>query len=522
MPPTLLDLSSELTTRILCALDAESIARCELTCHSVRSLIRSTPSIQHHIACDAAGASDDFTVSTIQRSILERTSALVACESAFAQLKPMWSALLPLPSTCVGPASASASVCASALASVELSGGIYVQTDADHKRIHWVTLPDLPDIKPIWTTLNPVQAEETSVVLNITTAVEENDLIFVVKYSWIGEDESAGVVSLWPFCLSTSLVHPQARGGPIEVLSPVYGKPFVCVEVVGDVVACTVIPDEPSNRTPPRGSDHAFIVNWKTGEITKDIVAPPKSFHGLAFLTPEVLMLSNMVDASLELWDISPTGIVRSSPVLTLHLPFLSKGVKIFKMATRSRPNPRAYDGPANTNPFRIASPSSSCDALVFFQLTFAETLRTAQKFRARNQPITVLDFNFRPAHLARRDAAERGLGVGRKLKSGVEWVSQWEDMEEVKSTSPRELQELQMKRFHFTSWKDVVEPEDSLCAADEVNASFDSTTETGMALPCSYRQLCGFGRQDYAAVIMDDSRIIAQRKGALEVLYFG
>jgi hypothetical protein len=98
----------------------------------------------------------------------------------------------------------------------------------------------------------------------------------------------------------------------------------------------------------------------------KEIVAPEGSFHGLVFLTPQILLIPNTVENVLEFWNIPSTpDMAPTRPIGALGLPALREGLYLGILSCRGEPSPFGSGLPYSTLPFH----SSSMDAIVIFNL---------------------------------------------------------------------------------------------------------------------------------------------------------
>ncbi|KAJ7057105.1 hypothetical protein C8F01DRAFT_343454 [Mycena amicta] len=349
------NLPPELLIHAFSFLDIDSIHACEKTCTVFQSLIRQSPVIQYAIECGLASVVDNpaFPLD----SVSDRLPLLRARDSAFARRRPSWTTEMRVPFAAAGL--------------YELTGGLFWLGEKSRKALNWTQLPIEPEEKPEWRRLQVVGENETSVIIDFGLAVEEADLLLVAKYSWTGSDSSSGYITLHPYCISTSQPHPLAKG-PIDVMESHTGQPRVTIEIVGDVLVFIVgfnqfgwnAPPNPENVEP----DRVFVYEWKTGALRREISAPSKTYYGLAFVTPDIIMLPNAREASLELWNISRSASDWIAPILALQLPYLHHSASIRYFTTRCEPNPAVYasKGSASRFPF---SPDP-VDTIAVFHIT--------------------------------------------------------------------------------------------------------------------------------------------------------
>ncbi|KAJ7074570.1 hypothetical protein C8F01DRAFT_971416 [Mycena amicta] len=352
----LLDIPPELLIRILSFANIDSIRICEQTCTAFRTLIQSSVALQYILACGTASVVDN-PQSLPQVAISDRLSLLRARESAFARMKPSWVCRVP--------------VHFATAAVTELAGGLFCSGEEGRKAIHVLRLPVRPDETPEWNRLQVAHEAETSVFIDFNLAVEEHNMLMVAIYSWTGTNEASGQITLYPYCISTSQLHPLAKG-PIEVMSSRLGQPHVTFEVVGDVVVAVVGFHDfgwAAAHAMGQHSDRVFVFEWKTGVLRKQIAAPRRSYYGLAFVSPDVIILPNLSDASLELWDIS-TSHSAQAPMLTLQMPHLSARLGIAHLTTRSQPN--HWHGASREDTRRFPFSSDPSEAVVFFKIRYS------------------------------------------------------------------------------------------------------------------------------------------------------
>ncbi|KAJ7074575.1 hypothetical protein C8F01DRAFT_1100994 [Mycena amicta] len=544
----LLDIPTELLIRILSCLDSDSIQICRNTCPAFRAIIQSSSALQYIMECRGAGVMPVVDNPSLA-PISDRLSALRAREAAFVHLKPTWATEIPIPFDSNG-------------GNLELKGGFYFLGEQSRKALWWVPLPVERDEKVEWKRREIVAEGETAAMIDFNVAVEEHDLLIVAKYSWTGANASSGVITLHPYCISTMQLHPLANG-PIEVISSRLGQPAVTLEVVGDVVV--VIVGFHLFSFAPEGSDlqpdRILVYEWKTGLLRKEASAAPRSYYGQAFLTPDIVMIPNMLDSSLELWDISASQSI--TPMLTLYLPSPKGGVLFF--TTRCCPNPSAYENSAG-----FALSSDPLDAIIFLQvfdaapdgaqyLLLMRRQALLEKFQQHVRPmppvvttsseplalpysawgesicrwikaediamhtiistvgqrcvmvkktphgrsVFMLDFNVHPTHLQRLNGRELWEEKGNAL---------FNSNENRRETSP-------------SRWE-LVPPE------DDVDIDYGMFTEpVGSRLPCYTRQLSSETENDFSTFKwagMDEAWIIGvktdpeNQERSLEVLYFG
>lgn len=92
------------------------------------------------------------------------------------------------------------------------------------------------------------------------------------------------------------------------------------------------------------------------------VSAPRRSYKGLLFLSPNILVLLNVINHSLEFWNITSA---RPLPLGSLALPPLKDGYLVTGMSCHCQPNPISGHTPYSTLPFH-AAPG---DAIAMFKI---------------------------------------------------------------------------------------------------------------------------------------------------------
>nr|GAT46594.1 predicted protein [Mycena chlorophos] len=317
-----LDIPPELLIRILLHAEAESIRICTQVCNSLRILVQGPVALRYIMALNAAGVVENLAFSHAPTS--ERLTALELRESARARMEVSWKQSFSF----------------SFIANMnELSDGFYCAGEAYEMEAYLLPLPIRQNTRPKWESLELISTEEAVLshrIIDINISVKD-DLLVAAKYT-PSAGHGGGEVSLYPYCFSTSSLHPLATGA-IKVMDvPPPCLPYVALDVAGDLVVYVVLLHgfDPSYGW-PLADDRVFVYNWKTGDLKKEISAPPRSYLGRVFLTLDTIVLVNMLSPALEIWDLTSSD---STPSLVLQLPPLQTDFIITEAAARCSHNP--------------------------------------------------------------------------------------------------------------------------------------------------------------------------------------
>ncbi|KAF7293246.1 F-box domain-containing protein [Mycena chlorophos] len=317
-----LDITPELLICILLHADAETIRICTQVCNSLRVLVHGSVALRYIMALTAAGVVENPAFSHAPTS--ERLTALELRESARARMQVSWKQSFSF----------------SFIANMnELLDGFYCAGEAYEMEVYLLPLPIRQNTRPKWENLDLIGTEEAVVgqrIIDINISVKD-DLLVAAKYT-PSAGHGGGEASLYPYCFSTSSLHPLATGA-IKVMDvPPPCLPYVALDVAGDLVVYVVLLHgfDPSYGW-PLADDRVFVYNWKTGELKKEISAPPRSYLGRAFLTLDTIVLVNMLTPALEIWDLTSSD---STPSLVLQLPRLQTDFSITEAAARCSHNP--------------------------------------------------------------------------------------------------------------------------------------------------------------------------------------
>ncbi|KAJ6566423.1 hypothetical protein B0H19DRAFT_1066723 [Mycena capillaripes] len=218
-------------------------------------------------------------------------------------------------------------------------------------------------------------------------ALQEHDLIAFVTYCLgiayseaIPSGPTLASVAVRLSQFSTGAPHPLATCSTLQIhdVGLDYGRPGVSIEIVDENLALSLV----YWRYESRDMDTLHVFNWKSGIpkmvfIFGDCSSFSLSFHdihihalwpifntGLVFLSTETLIVSNAVEATLDVFHIQ-TSEEATVPRLThsLVLPELRDDNAILSFQCRGAPNPRAF----TSRPGRTAFPARPENALLLF-----------------------------------------------------------------------------------------------------------------------------------------------------------
>ncbi|KAJ7879352.1 hypothetical protein B0H13DRAFT_2278870 [Mycena leptocephala] len=209
---------------------------------------------------------------------------------------------------------------------------------------------------PVW---GRIDAEKP--IIDFGTALQEHDLIAFVTYT-LNDTLLPRVASidiqLRQF--STGAPHPLATHPVLHIHNAelVHGMPAVSIEIVGETLAISLL----YWNFETREMDTLHLYNWKSGVSRMSPLTVCNT--GLVFLTPEILIVPNSLQSTLEVYQI-PLSEPGMRPVLLheLLLPELRIGILYFQC--RGQPNPRT----STQRPSRSKFPPTPADALLLFTL---------------------------------------------------------------------------------------------------------------------------------------------------------
>ncbi|KAL5514269.1 hypothetical protein ACEPAG_2357 [Sanghuangporus baumii] len=192
------------------------------------------------------------------------------------------------------------------------------------------------------------------IVADFGLALREHDLVVSVSYSL--PDEREGLLNLPPvqeielnlYQFSTQSPHPLAKEPTIKLARKptVYARPSPIIEVSGMYIVVLL--------TFPRAVLHRFliedlfVINWQTGRIVHHQSYETPTYSAIAFVTPSLFVLPNLVDNTLDLLHIfasedgHTSGADRVVLLRRLRLPEMTSNFKLRSAVCRGDPNPTA------------------------------------------------------------------------------------------------------------------------------------------------------------------------------------
>ncbi|KAJ6484043.1 hypothetical protein C8R45DRAFT_1000026 [Mycena sanguinolenta] len=193
-------------------------------------------------------------------------------------------------------------------------------------------------------------------IVDFGTALEEHDLIAMVTYTLPGPNSRKSSVDVLFFKFSTGAAHPLAARHTLHIhdIEVNCGRPSISIEFSGETLALSIV----YWGFERRDMDALHLYDWKTGTAKMDPF--PVCNTGLAFLTPDLLILTNSMDSALDILRVpssdnpEPPNVVHS-----FHLPLLERSTSIHIFQCRGAPNPRASLSRPGTAPF-LARPASA------------------------------------------------------------------------------------------------------------------------------------------------------------------
>ncbi|KAJ6535754.1 hypothetical protein B0H19DRAFT_1271476 [Mycena capillaripes] len=196
-------------------------------------------------------------------------------------------------------------------------------------------------------------------IVDFGTALEEHDLIAMVTYTLNGAKASIDVLLL---NFSTGAPHPLAAQPTLHIhdVELNRGRPGVSLEIVGQNLALSLMYWNDESRD----MDGLYLYNWKSG-LAK-IAALPINNTGLAFLTPDIIIVPNAAEATLDVLHIRPEDGEGADFLHAFHLPTLAGHTGVFSFQCRGAPNPCASISRPSRSPF-LPRPS---DSILIFALT--------------------------------------------------------------------------------------------------------------------------------------------------------
>ncbi|KDR70836.1 hypothetical protein GALMADRAFT_254444 [Galerina marginata CBS 339.88] len=271
-----------------------------------------------------------------------------------------------------------------------LTGGIYLLGDAEHTALYWIMLPGkaelLDDKQPSWNKIDlealrhhPDSDGRERRIVNTGLCIYEHDLVAIITVTPHQITPTTQIdVDIMLLQFSTGLPHPLLVPGQtflkrVCTAPTEWDRPASRIEIVGDhLVLVLYFPNADAQLTLAPPDDQVYIWDWKTGVLKLSFTAPVRTYAGLVFLTPQLIVLPNMRTNALDVLRIpqEPTfGQSASEPIVSLGLPPLAEGRELGGVSCRAEPNPVGYDHPdINTNtettptrPFRPRAENALC-----------------------------------------------------------------------------------------------------------------------------------------------------------------
>ncbi|KIL54198.1 hypothetical protein M378DRAFT_134515 [Amanita muscaria Koide BX008] len=324
-----LTLPRELVERTFRLLDTTSILTCRLVNREFNEIIQSSTVLQYFLACKAAGVIDNPRSSL---SYGERLKALWKREDAWRMLKPVFETTIKVNHPVNG--------------TYDLTEGIFFHDDENLKDLQNCQLPSSPQDNPRWNRIPGLGPGEGSpgLLANFGTAVYEHDLIInvIVVNTENQADTQWYSIDLVLLKYSTGEYHPLARHPRIHVQkSPEAVLQFMS-RIVGDHLALIV--QSLDDNVP----DKLFIFDWKTGCKRLQHETTGYVYSESLFLSPEILLVPNLILSHFEVWHLPPSNPSPRSPVqiLALQIPAISHDYSLIRINCHGAPNPFLHSMP--------------------------------------------------------------------------------------------------------------------------------------------------------------------------------
>ncbi|KIL58186.1 hypothetical protein M378DRAFT_60766, partial [Amanita muscaria Koide BX008] len=337
-------LPRELVERILLLLDTKSMLTCKLINREFNEIIQSSILLQYFLACKIAGVIDN---PQSPLSYGERLEALKNQEDTWRRLKPAFEMTISVKHQ------TASQICRS-------TEGVYFLTDDNQKDLNYCHLTSFPQDNLRWTRIpgHGPALDWSGILVEFATALYEHDLIVNLITSDIGNHANMQLYSLDLVLLkfSTGEYHPLAHRPRIHVQILLEVEPWVVSEVVGDNLALIVHSRDGSF------SDKLFIFDWKTGRKLLQHETIENAYSSLVFVSPELLLIPNLVLSHFEVWHLPPQQPDPKPPIqiLSLQIPTVSPEYSIFELRCYGEPNPFLHSVPyLPPRPF-FSSPENS------------------------------------------------------------------------------------------------------------------------------------------------------------------
>ncbi|KAL5476885.1 hypothetical protein ACEPAI_3071 [Sanghuangporus weigelae] len=192
------------------------------------------------------------------------------------------------------------------------------------------------------------------IVADFGLALREHDLVVSVSYSLPDQGEellnlpAMQEIKLNLYQFSTQSPHPLAKEPTIKLARKptAYARPSPIIEVSGmHIVVLLTFPRSVLHRSL---IEDLFVINWQTGTIVHHQSYETPTYFAIAFVTPSLFVLPNLVENTLDLLHIFASegghaGGADSVVLLRrLHLPEMTNNFKLRSAVCRGDPNPTA------------------------------------------------------------------------------------------------------------------------------------------------------------------------------------
>ncbi|THH03895.1 hypothetical protein EW145_g5925 [Phellinidium pouzarii] len=181
-------------------------------------------------------------------------------------------------------------------------------------------------------------------IVDIAFSLYEFDLIAIVGIKQEQNEERRSIV-IYLRELSSGKPHPLAHRPEMVVggITNNRSKMSIMMEIVGPRLLL-LMTWRPVSRRLGNRDDTLLLINWWEGRLIMETNAPPGTWNGFIFLTPDIILLPDHVGVCLSVitlpdaaQKVSMTGF---NHVLTLNLPLLRPGRTVSMMSCRAEPNP--------------------------------------------------------------------------------------------------------------------------------------------------------------------------------------
>ncbi|EJD05129.1 uncharacterized protein FOMMEDRAFT_145732 [Fomitiporia mediterranea MF3/22] len=333
------ELPVEAVARILSFLDWKDLLVVSSLSRFLREAYQSFPELQLSYALQTYAMIDTDPTLNMRRKLNE----LERRERAWRELDPLHKVTIKIPHRTSHI--------------YDLSGGVYLLGDCknsivsrDTKTLRFFDLSTCTTGPAVREESWPEIRLETNIV-DIGFGLDEFDLVAVVGINPARNGEQGSIVLSFRE-LSTGAPHPLAKHPDIFV-DPVHGhegKLSIMMEIVGPRLLLLLTWSRTVNRRFAQPQDKLLLFNWWEGRKVAAETAPPLTWNGFVFLSPELILLPNhnhtlevarLPDVSQTYY--SPIGLER---LLILELPAMQPLVKLGAIQCRSEPNPKGATHP--------------------------------------------------------------------------------------------------------------------------------------------------------------------------------